>query len=537
MNITIALRLKLILLLSAVVALSVGLIGLNGVNQVSASVDQLQNQTVPQIQALDYIVAQTLRLRVHALNSASTEDEDRRKDILKQAKKSDSVMWEQMAVYEKLITDPEDREFFAKDTEALKDFDSKLLPALDNIGADKDTIRNAVITFVKASADAKKVTDAHLDYLNKRIKATNEASDASVSSLKTFAISVIVIGIAAILIIGLMLERTIRLSLTGVQNAVSRIERERDFRIRVPAQGSDELAQMGKNLNRLIDSMQTSLSQISGNATSVAGKSRHMTDTAQQVAQASSQQSESASSMAAAVEEMTVSITHIGDRATEANHLSEESGRLASDGSDIINQTVQDINEIANTVHQTSERIRVVETESDKISSVVAVIREVADQTSLLALNAAIEAARAGEQGRGFAVVADEVRKLAERTAHSTTEITKIIDGVRNGAKQAVTSMEVAVDRVSAGVARAQDANDAIARIRQASGETVGMVREITEAIREQSSASQSIAQQVERIAQMAEVSNGAASGSADAARELDELATSMHKIVETYKI
>lgn len=539
MKLTIALRLKLIIVLSVAVAITVGLIGLNGINRLSSRMDQMRTQTIPQIKALDFVVAQTLRLRVHALNSAATapEDTERREKILAQATKSDKVMWEQMAIYESLITDPEDRAFFEKDKEALQKFDAKLTPALAVNYTDQKEHDEAVKDFVKESADAKRVTDKHLDYLNARIEAANAASDAKMSSLKSLATGVIIIGVLAILIIGLMLARTIRRSLGTVQDAVARIERERDFTIRIPAHGQDELSEMARHLNRLLQNMQSSLGQIRESALAVAGKAHTMTGNARDLASTSGQQSEAASGMAAAVEEMTVSIAHIGDRATEANRLSEESGRLAADGGDIIEQTVQDINEIANSVNQTSERIRIVDSGSDKISSVVAVIREVADQTSLLALNAAIEAARAGEQGRGFAVVADEVRKLAERTALSTTEITQIINDVRSGAKDAVTSMEVAVGRVAAGVTRAQDATEAITRIRSASTEAVGMVREITEAIREQSAASQSIAQQVERIAQISELSNQSADSTAGTASELDGLAASMQNVVQAYQI
>ncbi len=538
MNTSIAFRLKLILALSALITLSVGLLGLQNSSRLAASLERSQSETLLKVRELDEIVAQTLRLRVHVLNHFIKPTEAERKKVEEQARKSDQSLWDHMKTYERLISDPRERAIFDKETEALKQFDTALYAAFEGNNSGDDTAARAGIgAFIKISADAKTVTDEHKHLIDEAIQAERDASMQDMKQLRLYSWIIVIVGVSAVVALGLMLERGIRQGLLGMQSAIARIEDEQDFRIRVPAAGNNELSDMGRRLNRLLQAMQDNLRQIGESANAVAAKSRDMAETAHELATASTQQSESASSMAAAVEEMTVSIGHIGDRAVAANQLSHESGKLAADGNQTIGETVKDINEIASTVRLTSQRLSVVETESDKISSVVAVIREVADQTNLLALNAAIEAARAGEQGRGFAVVADEVRKLAERTANSTREISSIIDGVRGGAKDAVSSMELAVDRVSQGVTRAENASQAIERISVTSQQTVGMVHEITDAIREQSSASTNIAQQVERIAQMAELSSDAAAGSASTARELDQLAASMQKIVQTYKL
>jgi len=203
----------------------------------------------------------------------------------------------------------------------------------------------------------------------------------------------------------------------------------------------------------------------------------------------------------------------------------------------VIGQTVSDIQGIALSVHEAAELIHELEQHSQQISKIVIVIREVADQTNLLALNAAIEAARAGEQGRGFAVVADEVRKLAERTGTSTKEIASTVSAMRTNASNAVICMQGVVSKVTEGVERAQEANRSIKKIGEGSRNAVAMVTEITNAIREQGSATNNIAIQVERIAQMSEQSSAAAGNSAQTAQDLDRLANDMKRIVSTYQL
>jgi methyl-accepting chemotaxis protein len=229
-------------------------------------------------------------------------------------------------------------------------------------------------------------------------------------------------------------------------------------------------------------------------------------------------------------------VDHISKNANDAQNYSHESDQVAAEGGRIVQGVVDEIQAIAETVNHSAAAVEALGQQSDQISAIVGTIKEIADQTNLLALNAAIEAARAGESGRGFAVVADEVRKLAERTAKSTQEIAAMIGAIQTGTSTAVTSMKRGVDRVAAGVDQAQLAGNAIIKVQEQSRQVVDAVGEITIALREQASASTEIAQNVERIAQMAEENNASATGNASTAGNLRQLAESLSNEVARFK-
>ncbi|MBL8430535.1 MAG: methyl-accepting chemotaxis protein [Dechloromonas sp.] len=300
--------------------------------------------------------------------------------------------------------------------------------------------------------------------------------------------------------------------------------------------GADELHAAGKDFNGMASSFRSLLGGVQGDVRQLNLAAEQLASSTQQISAGTASQSDSASSMAAAVEEMTVGIDHISRNAQDAQLYSRESDEVAARGGQIVQAVVTEIQGIAQTVNESAAAVEALGQQSGQISAIVGTIKDIADQTNLLALNAAIEAARAGESGRGFAVVADEVRKLAERTAKSTHEISEMIAAVQSDTATAVSSMKQGVARVSSGVEQARLAGEAIGQVQEQSRQVLNAVSEITIALREQAAASTEIAQNVEKIAQMAEENNAAASGNAKTSDSLRELAHGLTTAIARFR-
>ena len=203
----------------------------------------------------------------------------------------------------------------------------------------------------------------------------------------------------------------------------------------------------------------------------------------------------------------------------------------------VVSQVQAAISAVAAEVDNVAQVLRLLESESGNIGSVVDVINSVAEQTNLLALNAAIEAARAGEQGRGFAVVADEVRTLASRTQKSTQEIQQMVQRLQQGAKQAVDVIQRGQGKTKDGVVQAGSAVESIEKIVTVMRNINDINTQIAAAMEQQRAVTEEINRNISTIADHAQTSTDGAQQTASASGDIAHMAAQLNVLVGKFRL
>jgi len=281
--------------------------------------------------------------------------------------------------------------------------------------------------------------------------------------------SLAVLGVALLLTIALAwgLTRSIVKPLRAAISA-ARSMADGDLRQTLQVQGRDEPSQLLEALAGMQASLRQALGLINATADQLGGACGDVGRITQRNLDEVGQQHDEIQQAATAVNEMTAAVEEVARNAVSTSEASDESQRVVQRGTQQVQHTLSTIRVLGQGMDQASNDVGQLAEESQKIGTVLDVIRAIAEQTNLLALNAAIEAARAGEAGRGFAVVADEVRALAGRTQSSTAEIEQMVSRIQSGTRQAVDAMQSGTRQVGESLASAEASGHVLHEINQA---------------------------------------------------------------------
>ena len=278
-----------------------------------------------------------------------------------------------------------------------------------------------------------------------------------------------------------------------------------DLTRRLSHDSKDEVGAIIEEFNAFVSKLQAIISDVVRSSTQLNNASEEMLDAVGRAEKGVLQQQDETMHVAAAMNQMSATVQEIARNAASAAEAAEQADKETSQSKQVVVQTKQSINLLANEVEKATQVIHQLESDSDNIGTILDVIRDIADQTNLLALNAAIEAARAGEQGRGFAVVADEVRSLASRTQDSTQQIREMIEKLQGGAANAVAVMEGGSSQAQLSVQQATQAEESLQVVTKAVATINDMNMQIASAAEEQSAVSAEINRNIHNISQVSE--------------------------------
>jgi len=443
-----------------------------------------------------------------------------------------------------LAHSPEDRAEFEHILSGLKSIDlehrnyeAHVAKVFEHIAA-RD-IHLAVDLAEQVEAEEERI-DHQLEALLKEIETFTEQAAKKAEAHEQHAHNVMYVLLGVSLLVGVLIAWwVIRDAIQRIGYAVSVAETvaSGDLRQAVNSSGNDEIG-------RLLAALGTMRDSLHGMVTEMHGSSNGLSVAAEELATATSQMSTSVESQreelqqaATAFNQMTASVQEVSHSVCSTAEAARNASKASEDGKVVICDAVNSIRGLAEEVESAAAVIQQLGRDSETISSVIDVIKSIAEQTNLLALNAAIEAARAGEQGRGFAVVADEVRTLAQRTQQSTQEIEDMIDRLQTSSRSAVHSMEDGRGQAQQSVSKATAAGEALRDITTAIGAISDMSTQIAGATEEQIAVSEDINRNLTAISEGAEQNAAAMTQTGGASEELAKMAVSLQGMINRFQV
>jgi methyl-accepting chemotaxis protein-2 (aspartate sensor receptor) len=347
----------------------------------------------------------------------------------------------------------------------------------------------------------------------------------------TFVLTVVLL---AILIF--YLNRIVIAPLVSLVGSSQRIA-DGDLTVRLDTTRKDEIGLVLHAMQQMAEKLSSIIGGVRSAADTIGEAANEMSIATNEVSTATDQQAQASSASAAALEQVTVSINEVSALAKDTEVSSEKTARLSDESVAAIHAAVDEIESMAGAIRTSSAQVAGLVKRSEEVGGIAGVIREIADQTNLLALNAAIEAARAGEQGRGFAVVADEVRKLAERTTKATHEIAKVIGQIQDETRDTVAGMEAVAPKIQHGLDKVSTVSGMLDTIAAEAAASRTRAMEVANATREQASAANDVAKNVEHVAQMTEETNATMRANVENANRLQEMAQQLRQQVAYFKV
>lgn len=408
--------------------------------------------------------------------------------------------------------------------------------------ADVDTRANLIGRSLGESFGAFSKARSFLDELEeRRLEHVDEFTteiEADSDSIARQLLVLLVLGTLSTFAAAFFLPLLVTVPIKEISDRIKNIAAgDGDLTIRIKIERDDELGELAGHVNRFMDQLQHLIQDVRANTNEVSSAAEDLLVISSKGQRAADEQCHAITMVVTAVNELTMAIQEVARNTGNTAQSTKDANRITEQGQDRIRLAVSHVQGLSTHVTQTAQAMVKLEDEAKNVTSVIDVIRGVAEQTNLLALNAAIEAARAGEQGRGFAVVADEVRTLASRTQQSTADIQGMLSKLQQGVQHAVAGMNESATMTNEAVHSASDAGQSLSGIGAAVQEITNMAIQIATAVEEQSSVTAEIDKNLVEINQLAMTTSDGATYTAQASQRLSQLSSGLRDTLRRFTV